>query len=170
MQYHLKMDDTLTEEEKKKITERLEQKKDIIAELISDCQDFPYFNDTLKQLIKNSAFEPEVKRWFILGNGNIKCDAKNCDWNKKGFGLENLYLWQDVPCPKCGANVLTKEDWYATKVLNVIMGFPLMRFANWFGSKLGLKKKYFRTKMNGTGKVEFEELKKEDFESLQNKT
>jgi hypothetical protein len=45
------------------------------------------------------------KPYHIQG---LKCDA--CDWADPSILLEDYPKWLNAPCPKCGANVLTQED------------------------------------------------------------
>jgi len=72
--------------------------------------------------------KPGVKPW-------MKCDAEGCDWMVEIDGPEEWPSWRNQPCPKCGANVFTDEDYQAIIVLNAILGFPPIRFINWLGLK-----------------------------------
>lgn len=40
----------------------------------------------------------------------LKCDAPDCDYRCNDVTAANYEEWLDKPCPKCGANLLTKED------------------------------------------------------------
>lgn len=40
----------------------------------------------------------------------ILCDNPNCDWVDETVTHEQLKDWLNVPCPKCGENVLTQQD------------------------------------------------------------
>lgn len=42
----------------------------------------------------------------------IKCDNPVCDWSDKSVKSEaEMSLFLNKPCPKCGQNVLTDDDW-----------------------------------------------------------
>lgn len=55
----------------------------------------------------------EQKKLFELENENsgIMCDNPDCDWEDKTVKNEDLKNWINTPCPKCGENVLTQEDY-----------------------------------------------------------
>lgn len=46
-----------------------------------------------------------------LTSGGLKCDNVNCDWIDESVTLDDYKNWIDKPCPKCGKNVLTREDY-----------------------------------------------------------
>ena len=43
-------------------------------------------------------------------NGGIKCDNPNCDFLDPNAPDDRIAEWLNVPCPKCGENLLTQED------------------------------------------------------------
>lgn len=43
-------------------------------------------------------------------NTGLICDNPSCDWTDKTILPENFPLWINKPCPKCGDNLLTLED------------------------------------------------------------
>lgn len=48
----------------------------------------------------------------------VECDNPKCDFvvpNKTGIPNPDSQEWLDVPCPKCGENLLTVQDWIAFK-------------------------------------------------------
>lgn len=47
----------------------------------------------------------------------IQCDNKNCDFIDKSVKMEEYDEWLNKPCPKCGANLLTEEDYTTVKNL-----------------------------------------------------
>lgn len=57
----------------------------------------------------------------IKGSGLI-CDNKNCDYvDKTVLSTDNLEPFINKPCPKCGENLLTLEDYQLNaKVLELI--------------------------------------------------
>lgn len=46
-----------------------------------------------------------------INGGGIECDNPNCDWVDSTIHVSNYEKWIDVPCPKCGENVMTREDY-----------------------------------------------------------
>lgn len=47
----------------------------------------------------------------------IKCDNPKCDFKDMSVKLENYNEWVNKPCPKCGENLLTQEDFDNTMML-----------------------------------------------------
>lgn len=45
--------------------------------------------------------------------GGIKCDNPNCTYRNESVDIGDYSGWIDKPCPLCGANLLTKEDYQA---------------------------------------------------------
>ena len=43
-------------------------------------------------------------------NGGIKCDNPKCDFLDQDSPDERIAEWLNVPCPKCGENLLTQKD------------------------------------------------------------
>lgn len=43
-------------------------------------------------------------------SGGLQCDNPSCDWTDETVKVENYKQWLNAPCPKCGENVLTQED------------------------------------------------------------
>lgn len=48
----------------------------------------------------------------------IKCDAVDCDFGDENVTEESYPEWLNKPCPLCGANLLTEEDFAAVKLLH----------------------------------------------------
>lgn len=49
------------------------------------------------------------KNLEIIGGGGIQCD--NCDWVDATIPVKDMEGWINLPCPKCGSNLLTIEDY-----------------------------------------------------------
>jgi hypothetical protein len=45
-----------------------------------------------------------------VAHGGLKCDADGCDWSDDSIPVADYEKWINRPCPKCGANLLTLED------------------------------------------------------------
>lgn len=56
-----------------------------------------------------------MKNEISVNAKGIKCD--HCDFNESEVELENFKEWIEKPCPKCGGNLLTKEDYSALMTL-----------------------------------------------------
>lgn len=48
---------------------------------------------------------------IISSNEGLQCDNPKCDWTISAIKEEDMVNWIDKPCPKCGENLLTKEDY-----------------------------------------------------------
>ena len=55
--------------------------------------------------------------------GGIKCDNKDCSFKDMGVKFEDYDKWLNKPCPECGSNLLTQDDFDSTKVLMDITAF-----------------------------------------------
>ncbi|MBB6622049.1 hypothetical protein H7E67_01270 [Clostridium gasigenes] len=58
-----------------------------------------------------------MKDALEMNMGGIKCDNPNCDFNDMNVNAEDYKEWLNKPCPKCGENLLTEEDYRNTKFL-----------------------------------------------------
>jgi len=54
--------------------------------------------------------------------GGIKCDNKECDFKDMSVLFEDYDKWLNRPCPKCGCNLLTEQDYEVTKTLVELVG------------------------------------------------
>lgn len=62
----------------------------------------------------------------------VVCDNKNCDFkvpNKTGKPDVDIKKYLNVPCPKCGENLLTEEDYSDFKLM--------VRAINWINKWFG---------------------------------
>ena len=53
----------------------------------------------------------------VIGNAGLVCDNPSCDWDDKSITLDQSKTWINAPCPKCGENVLTEEDYNNAEML-----------------------------------------------------
>lgn len=53
--------------------------------------------------------------------GGLKCDNPSCDWTDPTVQVKEYKQWLNAPCPKCGENVLTEEDFKNTMLLRSII-------------------------------------------------
>lgn len=61
-----------------------------------------------------------MKNHIIAEISGLKCDTPTCDYTDESVKLEECEASIDKPCPKCGASLLTPEDFAKVKF---IMGF-----------------------------------------------
>ena len=93
----------------------------------------------------------------------IKCDS--CDYRNAEVPVEDYPKWVNKPCPNCGANLLTKEDYVATMhLMNIIDLFnevmsPLTESIPEVPEE---KKLRYSVEFDGTGNVSFIEKKVEE--------
>lgn len=83
-----------------------------------------------------------------LSIAGIKCDNEQCDYINENVSFEDYEAWLDKPCPKCGDNLLTKEDLDATR--------QLIEIAKLFDKKEesdDTVSLIFEAEMNGSGKI-----------------
>lgn len=68
----------------------------------------------------------------IRQQNEVECDNPKCDFvvpNKTGIPNPDSQEWLDRPCPKCGQNLLTFQDWYQFRKMMKIINF----INKWFG-------------------------------------
>ncbi len=85
---------------------------------------------------------------ILLNIRGIKCD--HCDYKDETIPAGEYEQWLNKPCPKCGANLLTQEDYDltialigATKILNAVLP----------KTPKGKKKRKYAIEMDGTGSM-----------------
>jgi hypothetical protein len=59
----------------------------------------------------------------IVSSGGVKCDNKSCDYIDKTATVERYSEYLNKPCPKCGENLLTEEDYNLAQQLNALATF-----------------------------------------------
>ena len=82
----------------------------------------------------------------------LKCDAEGCDYEDLSITSEDYADYVNAPCPKCGANLLTPEDYFSFRALqdlaDALNELPLL------GGNEDIVT--MRAKMNGSGTIELE--------------
>lgn len=83
----------------------------------------------------------------------IKCDNSNCDFNDMNVKVDDYENWLNKPCPKCGENLLTENDYKSTlfllKMVEVANSIFPQRDDNEEDVTMTIN-------MNGTGEMEVE--------------
>lgn len=92
----------------------------------------------------------------ILTIKGIICDNPGCDYRDDSVEFKDYKAWLNKPCPKCGTNLLTKEDVRTikrliryTKVINFLLN-PFIK-----GNEPRVK---YPIEMDGSGKIAFKEV------------
>lgn len=93
-----------------------------------------------------------MKQAVELNIKGIKCDNPNCDYRNDKVEFKDYEKWLNKPCPKCGANLLTKEDLEMTKAL-----INVANIANKVLPKQNNEEERIKAiiEMNGTGRADF---------------
>lgn len=62
-----------------------------------------------------------MKNPLSLDIKGIKCDNKACDYSNPDVSADDYINWLNKPCPKCGANLLTLEDFETvTRMIHLV--------------------------------------------------
>ena len=68
-----------------------------------------------KENVENEKKETKNIKHMFCG---LVCDNPNCDYENPEVAFEDFKDWVDRPCPKCGENLLTEEDYHISQALN----------------------------------------------------
>ncbi len=58
-----------------------------------------------------------------ISESGLQCDNPNCDWIDPTITFDNYKDWLNKPCPKCGENLLTDEDYKRAEALRLTVDF-----------------------------------------------
>ena len=101
-------------------------------------------------------------KFFDYEIRGIKCDS--CDWKDESVNKKDYHKFLNTPCPVCGENVLTKQDYTFTKyliifsnILNVVV-FPYHITLYLFSKKYRMKFVIAKIEMDGKGKLEIKKV------------
>ena len=71
-----------------------------------------------------------MKKNIEIEGGGIKCDNPDCDYVKDDVHMTEYEQWVNKPCPKCGENLMTKEDYLKIQamlqIVDMVNGLDLM--------------------------------------------
>lgn len=65
----------------------------------------------------------EQSKNIELQESGLVCDNPNCDWEDKTIAFSECHNWINEPCPKCGDNLLTQEDYNNAKTVHLAVDF-----------------------------------------------
>lgn len=94
-----------------------------------------------------------MKNALEINISGIKCDNPNCDYDDMSIKVEEYEQWLNKPCPKCGENLLTEDDYRNTQFL-----LEVTKIANKIYPKIEDDEKIvtMSVKMNGTGDMKLD--------------
>lgn len=64
----------------------------------------------------------EQKNIEMIGGGLV-CDNENCDFEDMSIKQSDYKDWVNKPCPKCGENLLTEEDFINSEKMQLAVNF-----------------------------------------------
>ncbi len=71
--------------------------------------------------------------------GGLKCDNPECDWIDMSIPVKDYKKWINAPCPKCGSNLLTEQDYKLSRMIHGLV--KIVNFVYFFIPKKWLEKK-----------------------------
>ena len=87
----------------------------------------------------------------------IKCDNPDCDFADHNVEFKDYDKWLNKPCPKCGQNLLTEQDYETcqflfnlTNTINEIASNEIYNFDN------NDQQAFISINMDGTGNVYYD--------------
>ena len=89
----------------------------------------------------------------------IKCDNEDCDYHDDSVDRDNYPAYVNKPCPECGANLLTQEDYDTVVLLEKLqVDLDVTIPKDFFGDD---DEASFDVEMNGSGTFKLVERKEE---------
>jgi hypothetical protein len=92
----------------------------------------------------------------------LKCDASDCDYSDDSILSKDYDKYLNMPCPKCGANLLTQADLNAVRAMEELVSNPAMQELDRLMKESGSQQVKATIHMNGTGfsgmKMDIQEL------------
>lgn len=88
-----------------------------------------------------------------LVGGGLKCDNPQCDYIDMSVKIEDYKDWVNKPCPLCGSNLLTEQDFASVLAIITMV------------NSINESEQYYETneedinlhiRFNGTGKVDID--------------
>ena len=83
--------------------------------------------------------------------GGIKCDNPHCNYKDMSVKYEEYPDYLNKPCPICGWNLLTQQDYDIVQRIVKLHTNPLLQQLNNACLKLGIPESTYSFEMNGTG-------------------
>lgn len=119
---------------KKAIVDKFESIKHEHRDFVVSVMALSVLSSELNQLLVDTIGTEEIiklSKAIEFKAGGIKCDNEECDYNDMTVKYEDYKLWVNKPCPKCGQNLLTQQDYDSfmlligiTEVMNSTMPAP----------------------------------------------
>ena len=64
-----------------------------------------------------------MKKNIEIKESGLVCDNPKCDWKDETINYDSYKEWIDKPCPKCGENLLTKDDYKRAEEVRLAIEF-----------------------------------------------
>lgn len=89
----------------------------------------------------------------------IKCDNPTCDYTNENVSLNEYETWLNKPCPCCGENLLTEEDFNTVKLMGA-----MVQLANETAPANNVDEPIVEATigMNGSGSITIEDMQIKD--------
>jgi hypothetical protein len=119
--------------------------------------DFNWANNWLIRVLKDQVIQEYLeekkskKNIEIIAQG-IKCDNPDCDYMDVTVPYEDYKEWVNKPCPKCGANLLTEEDFAGIELVQ-----SLIDVGNMLPPQPGPKAR-MRVSLDGKGNISMSDV------------
>lgn len=90
-----------------------------------------------------------------LRSNGVQCDNPKCDFKDESVGFDRVIEYLNKPCPKCGANLLTEEDYLNLQI--AIATFNLIKANNPEVATLDRNKPYYKIEVETHKKIKLGE-------------
>jgi hypothetical protein len=94
----------------------------------------------------------------------LKCDNAPCDYRDEAILSKDYDTYLNMPCPKCGANLLTQADLDAVRAMEELVADPVLQELDRLLKESGVPQIKTLISMNGEGfsgmKMKVKELDK----------
>ncbi len=86
----------------------------------------------------------------------LQCDTEDCNYTDTTIHVQDLALYVNAPCPKCGESLLTGVDFRIVK-----FALRLEKLFGWIRVPSFKPSRWRRFAMDGSGKIKREECPRE---------
>jgi|SaaInlStandDraft_4_1057021.scaffolds.fasta_scaffold107247_3 hypothetical protein len=90
----------------------------------------------------------------------IKCDNPSCDYTNEEVALDEYENWLNKPCPCCGENLLTEDDFNTVKLMVAMV--QIANEAPQAANNIDEPMIEAKISMDGSGSINVDEMKIKD--------